>query len=85
MLVRHLKRGSPGCNRRLIHQTTVQIQGLKMQGNCSEGFPGLRLHTDECQRCSRDKHIPKLYSSTNNMDPDPVPPQLQVSLRSSLL
>lgn len=52
---------------------------------CSEGFLGLRLHSHECQRCSRDKHIPKLYSSANNMDPGPVPPQLQVSLRSSLL
>ena len=47
---------------------------------CSEGFPGLQLHSQstECQRCSRDKHAPKLLSSTNNMDPGPVPPQLQV-------
>ena len=48
---------------------------------CSEGFPGLKLqsHTTECLRCCRDKHVPKLYSSTNNMDPGPVPAQLQVS------
>ena len=48
---------------------------------CSEGFPGLKLqsHTTECLRCCRDKHVPKLYSSANNMDPGPVPAQLQVS------
>ena len=30
-------------------------------------------------RCSGGKHAPKVYSSTNNMDPDhgPIPPQLQ--------
>ena len=48
---------------------------------CSEKFPGLQLYSNstECLRCSRDKHIPKVYSSANNMDPGPIPPQLQVS------
>ena len=48
---------------------------------CSKGFPGLKLQSQhaECLRCCRDKHVPKLYSSTNNMDPGPVPAQLQVS------
>ena len=39
---------------------------------CSEGLPGLRIYSHECQRCSRGKHIPKLYSFANNMDPGPV-------------
>ena len=48
---------------------------------CSECFPGLQLRTSttECMRCSRDKHIPKVYSSANNMDPGQLPSQLQVS------
>ena len=47
---------------------------------CSEGFPGLTLQSDttECLRCSRDRHEPKLFSSANNMDPGPLPIQLQV-------
>ena len=48
---------------------------------CSESFPGLQLYSNstECLRCSRDKHIPKVCSSANNMNPGPIPPQLQVS------
>lgn len=48
---------------------------------CYEAFPGLKLQrlTTECQRCWRDKHIPKLYSSDNNMNPGPVPQHLLVS------
>ena len=47
---------------------------------CLESFPGLQLHLEpaECLCCSRDKRIPKLYSSANNMDPGPIPFQLQV-------
>ena len=40
-------------------------------------FPGLKIHSHisiECLQCSQDEHTPKLYCSTNNMDPDPVPP-----------
>ena len=54
---------------------------------CLEKFPGLNVRTlppdnsdTECVRCSQDKHIPKLYSSMNNMDPAPVPPELQVGV-----
>lgn len=59
------------------HLATLDIS------NCttySEGFPGGL----ECCRatgykhCSQDKHIPKLYSTANNMNPRVVPPQLQV-------
>ncbi len=28
----------------------------------------------KCCRCSRDKHIPKLYSAQNNMHPGNIPP-----------
>ena len=47
----------------------------------SKGFPGLKLHSrsTECLPCSQDKHTPKLYSVDNNMNPGPVPPQLQVN------
>ena len=53
---------------------------------CLETFPGLNMKsvaTDadrECVRCYRDSHIPKLYSSANNMHPGLVPPELQVSV-----
>ena len=48
---------------------------------CMEKFPGMKVnpHTNECLRCSRDKHVPKLYSAENNMHPGTVPPQLQVN------
>ena len=48
---------------------------------CLESFPGLQLPPpfNECARCIRDKHIPKMYSSANNMDPGYLPTQLQVS------
>ena len=49
---------------------------------CSEMFPGLQLcsQNTECLHCSRDKHSPKVYSAANNMDPGPIPPQLQVGI-----
>ena len=46
---------------------------------CMEAFPGLKVNSrSECVRCSRDKHTPKLYSMANNMNPGPVPSELQV-------
>ena len=47
---------------------------------CLESFPCLQLHLEsaECLRCSWDNRIPKLYSSANNMDPGPIPSELQV-------
>ena len=43
---------------------------------CLEGFPGLIVRSasascaeSECLRCAHDKHIPKFYSSANNMNP----------------
>ena len=59
------------------HMATLEIASCT---TCSEGFPGLQLYSSstECIRCSRDKHVPQLYSAANNMDPGPVPSQLQV-------
>ena len=57
---------------------TVQVA---MCSTCFEKFPGMQLRSasllQECVRCSRDHHIPKLYSSANNRA---VPPELQVTL-----
>ena len=38
---------------------------------CSESYPGLRLGSQStvCQRCTQDKHTPKLYSTANSMNP----------------
>ena len=59
------------------HLATLDVS---MCTTCLESFPGLQLHlgSAECLRCSRDKRIPKLYSSANNMDPGPIPSELQV-------
>ena len=75
----------------LFQQCSIQAKMRKFHANmatldtptcstCSERFPSLHFHSksNECLRCSRDKHIPKLYSSAN-MNPGPIPPQLQVS------
>ena len=42
---------------------------------CLERFPDLTMSASgtECRRCSGDKHVPKLYSAANNMNPGPVP------------
>ena len=32
----------------------------------------------ECVHCHSDRHIPKLYSFDDNMDPGPIPPALMV-------
>ena len=52
---------------------------------CLEGYPGMSVRLasassaeSECLHCARDKHIPKLYSSANNMKPGIVPPELMV-------
>ena len=76
----------------LFQQCSVQVKMRKFHANmatldisvcttCLERFPGLQLHSNstECLRCSRDKHTPKVYSSANNMNPGPIPSQLQVS------
>ena len=54
---------------------------------CSEKFPGFRLGrgSTECMHCSQDKHIPKLYSPANNMDPGAIPPQQPVVMFHNFL
>ena len=72
----HANRGQP------FKQCSVQMKMRKFHdyfatlnspkcSTCSESFPGIQLHspTDECMRCYRDKHTPKLYSYANGMDP----------------
>ena len=51
---------------------SAEDREARLQQLADEGPTGL------CVRCCRDKHIPKMYSSANNMDPGPLPPQLQV-------
>ena len=63
----------------LFQQCSIKAKMRKFHANmatldtpvcttCSESFPGLQLHSKstECLRCSRDKRIPKLYSSSTN-------------------
>ena len=48
------------------------LYGLSMV-NCSiysEEFPNIQVNSaGDCKHCATDKHIPKLYSALNNMDP----------------
>ena len=65
---------------RRFHSHIASLTSPKCS-TCLESFPGLQLPppSNECARCIRDKHIPKMYSSANNMDPGSLPTQLQVS------
>ena len=50
---------------------------------CFEYFPDLTMAaagSTDCRLCSQDKHIPKLYTTANNMIPGAVPPQFQVDI-----
>lgn len=62
------------------HLATLDISQCT---TCSEDFPGLQLQSQsaECRRCNHNKHIPKLYSTANNMNPRVVPPQLPVCVQ----
>ena len=58
--------------------TTLEMKKCSI---CSEQFPNLKIDsTGSCKRCSMDKHIPKVYSTLNNMHPGPVPSKLSVSI-----
>ena len=91
VLVRHRQQQVMQAQLPLFQQSSVRTKMLKFHAHhmatldalrctCSMRFPGLNIHSHsaECLQCSRDKHTPNLYSSTN-MDPAPVPPQLQAS------
>ena len=70
-----------------MKQFHSKLAALKVNScvTCLERFPGMSFKAAssgsaefECFRCARDKHIPKLYSSANNMNPGIVPPELMV-------
>ena len=77
----------------LFRQHSVRSKILRFHGHmasldspqcttCSESYPRLQLSSQStvCLRCTQDKHIPKLYSTANSMNPGPIPPQLQVGI-----
>lgn len=59
----------------------MAIDGKTKRTSCLEHFPNFAMAACSTQysRCNRDTQIPKLYSPANNMDPGPIPPQLQVT------
>ena len=65
---------------RHFHQEIATIESPTCS-TCMEKFPGMKVSVNrsECLRCTRDKHVPKLYSIGNNMHPGAVPSQLQVN------
>ena len=68
--------------------TTLEVPKC---ATCLKSFPGLNMKSvatdaaQQCVRCYRDNHIPKMYSSANNMIPGLVPPELQVSVQPSYM
>ena len=63
---------------KIFHEDLNSLN-LTVCSTCNElSFAELR-HDANCARCSRDSSLIKLYSLDNNMDPGPLPPQLQVS------
>ena len=89
---RHRQRRSANPGIPLLDQPAVQTKMQKFHtslatlevstcSTCLEGFPGLTMcsQSNECKRCSNDTTLtPKLFAHANNMDPGPVPSQLQV-------
>ena len=68
--------------RRKISMFNSKLMSLEVHSysTCFECFPDLSISSrssSECTCCSQDRHIPKLYSAANNMNPGTVPPQLQ--------
>ena len=71
-----------------------KLAGLKVNTciTCLEGFPGMSVRLasassaeSQCLHCASDKHIPKLYSSANNMNPGIVPPELMVRFHTCFI
>ena len=62
-----------------FHNDMAALQAVKCL-ICFERFPSISVNEiGSCKRCHNDKHIPKLFSAANNMDPGIVPPELMVS------
>ena len=64
----------------VLHKEMVSTES-PMCSTCLEKFPGTKMasKSSECQRCYRDKKVPKLFSADNNMSPESVQDELQVS------
>ena len=64
----------------MLHKEMASTES-PMCSICLEKFPGTKMahKSSECQRCYRDKKVPKLFSAENNMSPGSVPDELQVS------
>ena len=60
-----------------MHSFHAEMSSVQIPtcSTCMETFPGMKINsrTSECQRCTRDRREPKLYSSFNNMHPGAVP------------
>ena len=65
---------------KMLHKEMASIE-FPICCTCLEKFPGTKMasKSSECLRCYRDKKVPKLFSSDNNMSPGSVPAELQVS------
>ena len=56
----------------------VGLAGMAKCSICEEWFLIQVNSAGSHKHCATDKHIPKLYSVLNSMDPGPVPVQLSV-------
>ena len=77
----------------LFEQRSVQVKMRRFHAHfaslnssrcstCSESSPGLQFRppSTEYVRCCRDKHVPKMCSSANNMDLAPYHPSCRLAL-----
>ena len=59
-----------------FHNDMAALQAVKCM-ICYEWFPSISVNEiRSCKRCHNDKHILKLFSAANNMDPGIMPPEL---------
>ena len=83
VLVRHRQQQVMQAQLPLFQQSSIRTKmftfqaphGYAGRSEMYMRFLGHKIHSHistECLQCSQDEHTPKLYSSTNNMDPDPV-------------
>ena len=62
-----------------FHSTMSALQNVFCE-TCLECFlSGVTNRSRICSHCLTDSEVPKLYSTENNMNPGPVPPELSVS------
>ena len=65
---------------KMLHKEMASIES-PICCTCLEKFPGTKMASkpSECLRCYRNKKVTKLFSADNNMSPESVPAELQVS------